>query len=56
MDRFRCAQCGGAFYFDLRLEGMKAEPGEKLGLACPLCEHQWSYYAPEDLDLEETLQ
>ena len=56
MDRFQCAECSEFFYFDLELEGMKADPGEKLGLACPICEHQWSFYRPEEYDRKETLQ
>ena len=56
MDRFRCSQCDENFYFDLQLDGMEAEPGERVALACPFCEHQWSYYVPEELDLGERLQ
>ena len=52
MDRFQCAQCNGTFYFDMELEGMRAEPNEKASLACPHCEHQWSYYRPEENDRE----
>ena len=48
MDRFQCEECSEYFYFDLELEGMKAEPDEKLALACPICQHQWSFYRPED--------
>jgi hypothetical protein len=48
MDRFQCAECGEYFYFDLELEGMTAEPDEKMDLACPLCEHPYSYYRPEE--------
>ena len=55
MDRFQCAQCNEIFYFDLEFEGMEAKPGEKVSLACPHCEHQWSYYRPEDFDKEITL-
>jgi DNA-directed RNA polymerase subunit RPC12/RpoP len=55
MDRFRCAECGEIFYFDMELEGMTAEPGEKIPLACPHCEHPWSYYSPDDLDQKPTL-
>ena len=56
MDRFRCAECNETFYFDLELEGMTAEPGEKLPLACPLCGHGWSLYYPEGFEGEGTLQ
>ena len=52
MDRFQCAQCNGTFYFDMELEGMRAEPNEKASLACPHCEHQWSYYRPEENEKE----
>ena len=55
MDRFQCAKCGESFYFDLELEGMTAESGEKMGLACPLCEYAWSYYRPEDNEGEDTI-
>ena len=55
MDRFQCAQCNESFYFDMELEGMEAKPGEKVSLACPHCEHQWSYYRPEDVDREITI-
>jgi DNA-directed RNA polymerase subunit RPC12/RpoP len=55
MDRFRCAECGEIFYFDMELESMSAEPGDKIPLACPHCEHPWSYYSPEDLDQTYTL-
>jgi DNA-directed RNA polymerase subunit RPC12/RpoP len=50
MDRFQCAQCGESFYFDMELEGMKAEPDEKVSLACPHCGHPWSYYRPQELE------
>jgi len=55
MDRFQCAKCGENFYFDLELEGMTAESGEKMGLACPHCEHAWSYYRPEENEGEATI-
>jgi len=55
MDRFQCAQCKENFYFDMELEGMVAEPGEKVPLACPHCEHQWSYYRPAEDAREITL-
>ncbi|MCG6944785.1 MAG: hypothetical protein LJE87_05510 [Deltaproteobacteria bacterium] len=55
MDRFQCASCGENFYFDLELEGMTAEVGEKMALACPHCEHAWSYYRPEEEAGESTL-
>jgi RNase P subunit RPR2 len=55
MDRFQCGQCNEIFYFDMELEGMEAKPGEKVSLACPHCEHQWSYYMPEDVDREITI-
>jgi hypothetical protein len=55
MDRFQCAECREFFYFDLELDGMSAEPGEKLPLACPLCQHPWSFYKPEDWEIEESL-
>lgn len=55
MDRFQCAECEESFYFDLQLEGMIAKPGEKVALACPHCEHAWSYYKPEDIVIEGTL-
>jgi DNA-directed RNA polymerase subunit RPC12/RpoP len=55
MDHFQCAQCGESFYFDLELEGMTAEPGEKMPLACPQCEHAWSYYRPEGEERKDTL-
>ena len=55
MDRFQCVECSEFFYFDLALEGMKAEPGEKLALACPICQHQWSFYRPENHERKETL-
>ena len=52
MDRFECAECGEFFYFDLEFEGMAAEPGEKLPLACPMCEHPWARYRPEKMESE----
>jgi hypothetical protein len=55
VDRFQCEECSGFFYFDLELEGMKAEPGEKLALACPICQHPWSFFRPENSEREETL-
>jgi len=55
VDRFQCAECEESFYFDLQLEGMIAKPGEKVALACPHCEHAWSYYKPEDIVIEGTL-
>jgi hypothetical protein len=33
---------------------MTAEPGEKIPLACPHCEHAWSYYRPEESEGEDT--
>ena len=54
MDRFQCAKCTEVFYFDMELEDMTAEPGEKLPLACPICEHSWSVYLPEDSEGEAT--
>ena len=48
MDRFQCAECGEFFYFDMALDGMKAEPDEKLALACPACENSLSFFRPED--------
>ena len=53
MDRFQCAACEESFYFDLQLEGMIADPGVKLALACPHCQHPWSYYQPEDIVVED---
>ena len=55
MDRFQCAQCSESFYFDMELEGMEAKPGEKVSLACPHCQHQWSYYRPDEEDREITI-
>jgi len=55
VDHFQCAECEESFYFDLQLEGMTAEPGEKVALACPQCEHPWSYYKPEDMEVEGSL-
>ena len=55
MDRLQCAKCGESFYFDLELEGMTAESGEKMPLACPHCEHAWSYYRPEEEERKGTL-
>jgi DNA-directed RNA polymerase subunit RPC12/RpoP len=55
MDRFQCAKCNESFYFDMELEGMAAKPGEKVPLACPHCEHPWSYYRPEDAVGEVTI-
>lgn len=48
MDRFQCAECEQIFYLDMEIEGMMAEPGEKLPLACPHCGHSWSFYRPEE--------
>ena len=56
MDRFQCEECTEFFYFDMELEGMKAEPDERLALACPICEHAWSFYRPERLEKAKTLQ
>ena len=56
VDRFLCAECEESFYFDMELEGMTAKAGEKLALACPHCEHPWSYYKPEDPVIEDPLQ
>jgi len=50
MDRFQCEECGQFFYFDLELEGMEAEPGQRIALACPHCEHRWSFFRPEEPD------
>jgi DNA-directed RNA polymerase subunit RPC12/RpoP len=50
MDRFECEECGQFFYFDLKLEGMEAEPGQRLALACPHCEHKWSFFRPDETD------
>ncbi|HYR02132.1 MAG: hypothetical protein H6Q51_1627 [Deltaproteobacteria bacterium] len=50
MDRFQCEECGQFFYFDLKLEGMEAEPGQRLALACPHCEHRWSFFRPDETD------
>ena len=50
MDRFQCEECGQFFYFDLELEGIEAEPGQRLALACPHCEHRWSFFRPEEPD------
>jgi len=55
MDRFQCAQCNEIFYFDMELEGMTAEADEKVSLACPHCEHEWSYFRPADVDKEVTI-
>ncbi len=55
VDRFQCEECNEIFYFDMELEGMKAEPHERLALACPVCEHAWSFYRPERLEKNETL-
>ena len=50
MDRFQCEGCGEFFYFDLELAGMKAEPGQRLALACPHCEQSWSFFRPEETE------
>ena len=55
MDRFQCEECTEFFYFDLELEGMKAEPDDKLALACPICLHPWSFYRPENPEGEQPL-
>jgi DNA-directed RNA polymerase subunit RPC12/RpoP len=55
MDRFQCAQCSETFYFDMELEGMTAEPDEKVPLACPHCGHGWSFFRPEGVDREVTI-
>jgi hypothetical protein len=34
---------------------MTAESGEKMPLACPHCEHAWSYYKPEEEERKGTL-
>jgi len=47
---FQCEECGQFFYFDLKLEGMEAEPGQRLALACPHCEHRWSFFRPDETD------
>ena len=39
----------------MELEGMEAKPGEKVPLACPHCEYQWSYYRPANGDGEVTI-
>ena len=49
LDRFQCEECSEFFYFDMVLEGMRAEPGDKLALACPICQHPLSFYLPEDI-------
>lgn len=48
MDRFQCGECNRFFYFDLELAGMTAEPDQRLALACPHCEHPWSFSRPEE--------
>jgi hypothetical protein len=55
VDRFQCEKCSDFFYFDLELEGMAAEPDEKLALACPICLHPWSIYRPENPEREQPL-
>lgn len=50
MDRFQCEECGQFFYFDLELEGIEAEPGQRLALGCPHCGHKWSSFRPEKPD------
>ncbi|MBW1980991.1 MAG: hypothetical protein JRJ12_07200 [Deltaproteobacteria bacterium] len=55
MDRFQCEECKEFFYFDLAFEGMSAEPGELVPLACPLCQHAWSRYLPDEWEHENTL-